>query len=101
MSTYRSTGWPIRNVYDGTGEYEFPTARHYVPQYWVSALTVACAGTPGFFRPHMTTRREATRDQAAVSKPSDANRDVITLLHEIDEPVPHLHRGERHHCRRS
>ena len=22
-----------RNVYDGNGEYEFPTASHYVPQY--------------------------------------------------------------------
>jgi hypothetical protein len=29
-----------RNAYDGTGEYEFPTARHYVPQYWRSASRV-------------------------------------------------------------
>jgi hypothetical protein len=33
------------------------------------------------------TWREATRDQAAISKPSNANRDVITLLHEIDNAV--------------
>jgi hypothetical protein len=25
-----------RNVYDGNGEYELPTARHYVPQHWQS-----------------------------------------------------------------
>jgi hypothetical protein len=25
--------WQHRNAYDGNGEYEFPTARHYVPQY--------------------------------------------------------------------
>src|SRR6516162_631457 len=25
-----------RNVYDGNGEYEFPIAHHYVPQYWRS-----------------------------------------------------------------
>jgi soluble cytochrome b562 len=25
-----------RNAYDGNGEYEFPTASHYVPQYWRS-----------------------------------------------------------------
>jgi len=29
-----------RNVYDRTGEYEFPTARHYVPLYWRSASRV-------------------------------------------------------------
>ena len=23
-----------RNVYDCNGEYEFPVARHYVPQHW-------------------------------------------------------------------
>jgi hypothetical protein len=31
---YRGEFWPRRNVYDGNGEYEFSTARHYVPQYW-------------------------------------------------------------------
>src|SRR6516164_1340636 len=35
----------------------------------------------------MVTWRKATRDQAAISKPSDANRDVITLLHEIDDAI--------------
>ena len=31
---YRGELWQHRNVYDGNGEYEFPTARHYFPQYW-------------------------------------------------------------------
>src|SRR6516225_6044 len=35
----------------------------------------------------MATWREATRDQAAISKPSNADRDVITLLHEIDDAI--------------
>jgi hypothetical protein len=35
----------------------------------------------------MATWSEATRDQAAVGKPSNANRDVITLLHQIDDPI--------------
>jgi hypothetical protein len=30
---YRGEFWQHRNVYDGNGEYEFPTVRHYVPQY--------------------------------------------------------------------
>jgi hypothetical protein len=30
---YRGEFWQHRNAYDGNGEYEFPTARHYVPQY--------------------------------------------------------------------
>jgi hypothetical protein len=29
---YRGKFWQHRNAYDGNGEYEFPTARHYVPQ---------------------------------------------------------------------
>ena len=29
----RGEFWEHRNVYDGNGEYELPTARHYVPQY--------------------------------------------------------------------
>jgi hypothetical protein len=29
-----------RNVYDYNGEYEFPTARHYVRLYWRSASRV-------------------------------------------------------------
>jgi hypothetical protein len=28
--------WAHRNSYDGEGEYELPTARHYVPHYWRS-----------------------------------------------------------------
>src|SRR6516162_9758532 len=35
----------------------------------------------------MVTWRKATRDQAAISKPSDANCNVITLLHEIDDAI--------------
>jgi hypothetical protein len=31
---YRGEFWQHRNIYDGNGEYEFPTARHYVPQCW-------------------------------------------------------------------
>ena len=31
---YRREFWQHRNAYDGNGEYELPTARHYVPQYW-------------------------------------------------------------------
>ena len=31
---YRGEFWQHRNAYDGNGEYELPTARHYVPQYW-------------------------------------------------------------------
>jgi hypothetical protein len=31
---YRGEFWQHRNVYNGNGEYEFPTARHYFPQYW-------------------------------------------------------------------
>jgi hypothetical protein len=30
---YRDEFWQHRNAHDGNGEYEFPTARHYVPQY--------------------------------------------------------------------
>jgi hypothetical protein len=30
---YRGALWQHRNAYDANGEYEFPTARHYVPQY--------------------------------------------------------------------
>jgi hypothetical protein len=33
---YNSGSWEHRNSYDGNGEYEFPTARHYVPHYWRS-----------------------------------------------------------------
>lgn len=31
-----SGSWQHRNSYDGDGEYELPTARHYVPHYWRS-----------------------------------------------------------------
>jgi hypothetical protein len=31
---YRGEFRQHRNVYDGNGEYELPTASHYVPQYW-------------------------------------------------------------------
>ena len=30
----RGAFWQRRNAYDGKGEYEYPTARHYVPNYW-------------------------------------------------------------------
>jgi hypothetical protein len=33
-SPYRGEFRQHRNVYDGNGEYELPTASHYVPQYW-------------------------------------------------------------------
>jgi hypothetical protein len=29
----RGAFWQRRNAYDGNGEYEYPTARHYVPNY--------------------------------------------------------------------
>jgi hypothetical protein len=35
-ASYRAGFWKHRNVYDGNGEYELPTASHYVPQYWQS-----------------------------------------------------------------
>jgi len=31
---YRGEFWQRRNVYDCNGEYEFPTARHYVPSFF-------------------------------------------------------------------
>jgi hypothetical protein len=36
VAPHRGEFWEHRNVYDGKGEYELPTARHYVPQYWRS-----------------------------------------------------------------
>ena len=31
---YRGEFWQHHNAYEGDREYEFPTACHYVPQYW-------------------------------------------------------------------